>query len=88
MLLCIREEARIKAAIQSTNEMYSYENMDAILLADVRNVFNSVDDSHLQIISHIFFVYFNSCEKKFTVHHQAVYFSGSGFFIKRKNNTR
>ena len=43
-------DTRIEAAIHSMNMMYEDENIDAILLVDVRNAFNSLNRQYFCII--------------------------------------
>ena len=48
--VCIGQDTRIDAAIHSMNMMYEDENIDAILLVDVRNAFNSLNRQYFCII--------------------------------------
>ena len=48
--VCNGQDTRIEAAIHSMNMMYEDENIDAILLVDVRNAFNSLNRQYFCII--------------------------------------
>ena len=48
--VCNGQDTRIEAAIHSMNMMYEDENIDAILLVDVRNAFNSLNRQYFCMI--------------------------------------
>ena len=86
--ICARQEVGIEAATHSMNMMYEDESTDAILLADAKNVFNSLNrQSFLHNKSYLcssIAIFVKSCYRT----PLRLFIVGGTEFTSRKGNTQ